>query len=96
MKTLKPDVQEESDTFQSKRKVCLSLKGTHTAPICTHKYTTGLQLKFAALFLSLRRKTHTAHAIEGEIGLQHPFLFTTDQTKTNSRHRQSRQLPKAA
>lgn len=61
----------------------------------THKYTATLQLKFAALFLSLRRNTLTAHAIEGENGLHHSFLFTSDQTKANSGHRQSKQLPQA-
>lgn len=95
MKKLKPDVQEESDTFQSKWKVCPSLTRTHTALICTHKYTTGRQVKFEALFLSLRRKPLKAYITEGETGLQHPFLFATGQTKTNSIHRQSRQLPKA-
>lgn len=61
----------------------------------THKHTATLQMKFAALFLSLRWNTLTAHAIEGETGLHHPFSFTSDQTKANSGHRQSKQLAQA-
>lgn len=72
-----------------------SLTGTQPALTWTHKYTATLQLKFAALFLTLKWNTLTAHAIEGETGLHHPFLFTSDQTKASSGHRQSKQSPQA-
>lgn len=51
---------------EGKWKVYASLIGRQTALVGTHKYTAALQLKFAALFLSLRWKTLTTHAIEGE------------------------------
>lgn len=57
MRKRKSNIQEESNTFQSKRKVYSSLTETHTAFICTHKYRTGLQFRVVALFLSLRRQT---------------------------------------